>query len=194
MGARQEHLVLNRDRVELTGAHADERVARRRGRLLDDLEALAVLPAPRLPQAQIGRVQKLLPRLRADGVTEYRLIVAPSQAIGAAILLVGPADRELRAGAHVAIDDRAFTHRRPNHLIALTGNRREQPIEDAALDGDGRAHGWCRMGNAGDGGIVSRLSSCCLGPPAGRRTPGSGGCPGQRRKVARRVGEDAQGP
>jgi hypothetical protein len=90
-------------------------------------------------------VQELLPRLRSDGVAEHRLIVTPPQAIGAAVLLVAPADGKLRAGAHVAIDDRSVTHGGPDNVIALGGDRREQRVKRAAVDDDSRARAQLRL-------------------------------------------------
>jgi hypothetical protein len=119
MGTRQKHPILNRDCVQLARAHA---VARRIGGLLDDLEAVTVLPAPSPPHPQPGRVQDLLPGLRADGIAKNRLILAAPQPIGAAILLVALADRKVSSGAHLAIDDRALVHGGAKYLIPLAGD------------------------------------------------------------------------
>ena len=43
----------------------------------------------------LGRQLVLLPAVRADGVAEQRLVVAAFDPVGAAVLLVGPADREV---------------------------------------------------------------------------------------------------
>ena len=103
--ALQEHAVLDGDGVQLAGAHAEEGVA------------LAPAPASAVtvdavglllgaPQAQQRRVQEALPGMRADGVAEQRLVVAPLQAVVAAVLLVGPAGRQVGDRRDVVVDDR----------------------------------------------------------------------------------------
>ena len=83
--------------MKLARAHAEEGIAWYLGRLLDELEALAVLPAFRSPQLQTRRVQELLPRVRTDRVPEHCLILAAPQAVPTAILFVAPTNWEIRS-------------------------------------------------------------------------------------------------
>lgn len=172
MLAGQEHPILDRNRVKLARTHAQKGVARRIGGLLDELEAVAVLPALRPPQPKARRVQKLLPRLRADRVAEYRLILATPQAIPAAILLIAPPDRKVSGGAHVAVDDCAVVHRRADELIALVADRRQKRIEVPALDDGGRARARRRrryFGHAGDPNCARRSQGLFLQQRPSRR-------------------------
>ena len=125
--------------MQLAGADADEGVGRRVVALLGDLE-LAVGAAPGPPELQLGRVQEPLPGLRADRVAEQRLVVAAAQPVGAAVLLVGPADREVVAAGDLVVDDRAVAHRRADQLEAALAQGREELVERTPVDRDRLRH------------------------------------------------------
>ena len=133
MGAAEQHAVEDAHGVQLARARAHERVPRRLARLLRELGQATVLVAPRAPQAHLGRQLVALPRVRADVVAEQRLVVAAAQAVVAAVLLVGPADRQIRARADLLVDDRTIAHGRTDHRVAATVQRREQLVERVAL-------------------------------------------------------------
>jgi hypothetical protein len=84
--AAQEHPILDRDRAQLTRAHADER--HRRPGFGFGFGGGTVLAGP--PHHAGGREQVPFPRLRADGVPEQRVVVPAPQAVGAAVLLIRP--------------------------------------------------------------------------------------------------------
>jgi hypothetical protein len=108
----EEDAVLDRDRVEVAGAGADERVARRFDRRRR--RALAVAR----PEPELGREQEVLPRCRADVEAEQSLVVAASQAVSAALLLVRPARREVSGRLDLVVDDRVRADRGPDQAVA----------------------------------------------------------------------------
>jgi len=88
MGARAEHPVEHRDRGQVAGPHPNERVPRN----------LFGLGAVGGPQALPGRMQELLPRLRASGMAEQRVVVAAAQPIVAGAHVHAPALRQIVGG------------------------------------------------------------------------------------------------
>ena len=82
-----EDFVLNRDRGQVAGAHADEGVARPLLLLLL-VGDRAVLRALRLPEGQVGREEVMLPGVRAVVEAEERFVIALVEPVGAALLLV----------------------------------------------------------------------------------------------------------
>ena len=100
--------------MQLARAHAEERVARRLGPLLVQIDRPPALAATRLPQLDLGRQAQLLPGARAEVVAEAGLVVAAAQAVAAAVLLVRPADGQVRARADLTVDDRPIAERRPD--------------------------------------------------------------------------------
>ena len=109
VAAAEQHAILDRDPVQLAGAHAEKRERRRIERLLLHLEP-AVPGAPRPEQLDARRKQELLPRVRADRVAEARVVVAALEAIRPGLLDVGPADGQLGRGFEIVVDDRALPH------------------------------------------------------------------------------------
>ncbi len=131
--APEQHAVEDAHRMQLARAGAQERVARGLARGLDQLCQPPVLVAPRAPQPHLGRQLVALPRVRADVVAEQGLVVATAQPVVAALLLVGPADRQVSATVDLVIDDRAIAHGRTEHGVAATMQRCEKLIERIAL-------------------------------------------------------------
>jgi hypothetical protein len=129
--AAEEDAVLDLDRVELARTHADEREQLVR-RVLLDLRRAAV--QPRTPEADAGREEKPLPRVRPDGEAEPRVVRAALEPIGAAVLRVRPADRELGRRAQVVVGDRAVADRRAEDAIAARPQLVEELIERVDLD------------------------------------------------------------
>ena len=132
VAAAEEHLVLDRDPVQLARAHADERERPVLERFLLDLEA--VVPALRTPEPDAGRQEELLPRVRADRVAEARLVVAALEPVAAGVLIVGPADRQIRGRVEVVVDDRAVPHGRADDAEAAAGERLQEAVEGLGLD------------------------------------------------------------
>ena len=90
----EEDPILDRDRVQLAGAHADEGERRIVERLLLDLEA--AVSAAGLPEPDARRAEELLPGMRADREAEARLVVAPLEPVAPASCVVCPPDRQRR--------------------------------------------------------------------------------------------------
>ena len=126
-----EDFVLNRDRVELAGSHAQERVRRGVERLGPERESLRLSIG--LPEASPRREQELLPGVRTNRVAEQSGVIAPFQPIGAAVLPVGPAFGQVRRGVDFVVDDRAVADRRPDDAVPATGERVQQMLEVVAM-------------------------------------------------------------
>ena len=92
--AADEHAILDRDRVQLARAHADERDTAPLRRCLFDGDR-AVRCAARAPEPDAGREEKLLPGMRPDCVAEARLVVASLEPVAAGLLDVRPPDRQI---------------------------------------------------------------------------------------------------
>ena len=120
VAAAEQHAVLDRDPVQLAGAHAEQRERRRVWRLLLHLEP-AVSLTPRPEQLDACREQELLPGVRPDRVAEARVIVAALETIRACLLNVGPADRQLGRGFEIVVDDRALSNLGAEHAEAARG-------------------------------------------------------------------------
>src|SRR5690606_9478574 len=136
IGAFEEDAILDRDGPDLASADAEEGEALAglgRGR-----DGKAVTLARYAPQGQARRMQVTLPRMRTDDIAEEGAVVAPVQAIAAAVLLVGPAGGQVGDAVDVVIDDRLVAEPRPEDAIAL---RRERA--DEAVEPSGRQH-HCR--------------------------------------------------
>ncbi len=132
VAAAEEDPVLDRDPVELAGAHSDQGERGVLERLLLDLEA--VVASLRAPEPDARREQELLPRVRADRVAEARLVVAALEPVGARVLAVLPADRELGGRLEILVDDRAVPDCRPDDAEASTGQRLQEAVEGLRLD------------------------------------------------------------
>ncbi len=132
MRAFQEHAVLDRDGMQVTGADADEGEALGARRLGGDGHRVAV--AARARQAQHRRVQEALPRMRPDGISEQRVILAPGEAVGTAVLRVGPACRQIGDRGDVVIDDSLVAQRGADDAEAAAAQRRKQGVEPVAVD------------------------------------------------------------
>src|SRR5581483_2616743 len=89
VAAAEEDAVLDRDRVQLARAHADQGERPLWARLLLDVEALAVPARP--PEPDAGGHEELLPRVGPDGVAEARLVLAALEPVASGRLLVRPA-------------------------------------------------------------------------------------------------------
>ena len=137
----EEHLVLDRDPVQLARPHADERQRRAVRLVLLDDEAVVLLARP--PEADAGRQQELLPRVRPDRVPEAGLVVAALEPVAARLLVVRPADREIGRRLDVVVDDRAVAHRRADGPKAVRRERPQQIVEGLGLD-----HGRCDVRQA----------------------------------------------
>ena len=143
LAALEEDRVLNRDRMQLARAHAEKGEWRVYECLLLDVEA-TVAPPLRLPETHVRGQQELLPGMRADGVSEARLVVAALEPVAARVLGVGPTDGELGSRFELVVDDRALSHRRPEHAVTATSERTDEDVEclwqdHACLDvGQGR--------------------------------------------------------
>ena len=168
VAAAEEDAVLDRDRVQLAGAHADERERRILERLLLDLEA--AVAAPRPPEPDARRKQELLPRVRADRVAEARLVLAPLEPVGAGVLDVRPADRQRRRPIR-ARRRRSRRRARSARRRGTRGRQRDQEalerlgLDHARLDVRQALHSLTDPRNRTD----SDTSVCDYGFPRARR-------------------------
>src|SRR5581483_1496229 len=137
-----EDAVLDRDRMQLAGTHADERERRLVQRLLLHARESVVVPA-RAPEAEPRREEPALPRVRPDGVPEQRVVLSAAKPVRACFLLVRPARRERPDAGEVVVDDRAVPDGRAEHAIAARSQRPDQPFEAVDPDDGGarRVHG-----------------------------------------------------
>ena len=94
----------------------------------------AVVTVMRRPQPLDGRMQKLLPRVRANDKTEQRIVGATLQAIAAGFLPIGPALREIAQTCDLVINDGAVANFRPENLIALLGEAIDERLQTVAGD------------------------------------------------------------
>ena len=138
--AFEEHAILYGDCRELAGAHSDEgkfRVGLRLGGDRD-LGALAL----RMPEIATRRVQIFFPRVGADDIAEERVVVAPLQAVGAALLLVRPAGRQIFDAGDVVIDDRLVANGGAANPVAGRAERGNEGLQSIAAEDDlvGSAH------------------------------------------------------
>ena len=78
-------------------------------------------------------MQEVLPGARADHVAEQRLVLAADEAVGAAVLLVGPASGQVVARRQLVVDDRLIANRRADHGEAAAPQRVEEGVERFAF-------------------------------------------------------------
>ena len=90
-----------------------------------------------------GGQQVALPGLDADRVSEQRVVVSPPEAVGPAILLVRPADRQVGARLELVVDDRAVADGRPEQPVAAVLKSMQQRVEAGPLEDPGIR---CRLG------------------------------------------------
>ena len=112
---------------------------------------LAARPDGEGIRSWLDRVQRqsrgekiLLPRMRADSVAEKGAVIAGLEPIGASLLFVGPADRQLLEAAHLVEYDRALRDGRPDDRVSLLPEPVDDPrqiglVEDESQPGLGRA-------------------------------------------------------
>ena len=67
--------------------------------------------------------------MRADRVAEARLVVAALEPVDAAVLPVGPADRQVLCRLQVVVDDGAVRDDRPENTEAAIAERIDQMVE-----------------------------------------------------------------
>ncbi len=133
----EEHAVLHEDRGELARAHAHEGVARGRRRVGLGHEPALVATGP--PAHDRRRVQVALPGVGPDRVAEEGRVVASLQAVAAAVLLVGPAHRQVGGPADLGEDDGAVTDGGAEERVAALAQGAEEGVELASLDDQGVA-------------------------------------------------------
>ena len=125
--APEQHRVVDAQRAQVAGAHAQEGERPLVGRRAFDGERVGL--TVRAPEQVARGEEHRLRRLRAVGVAEDQLVVPPAQPVGAGVLLVPPADREVRDLGDGAVPDRAVAHHRRDHLVPVAGERVHEPLE-----------------------------------------------------------------
>ena len=87
-------------------------------------------------QCQSRREQVFLPGMRSNRIAEIGFIVAALEPIGAPLLLVRPADRQLRQAAHLVEDDGPLRDRRPDDDVSLLPKTFDDLAQDRFFDDD----------------------------------------------------------
>ena len=82
-------------------------------------------------------MQELLPRMRAHGIAEQRLIIAPLQLVRAAVLIVGPAGGQVVHRVDIVVDDRLVAQRRPHDTEAAFRQRADKALQAVLFEGHG---------------------------------------------------------
>ena len=153
MRTAEEHVVLDGDRMQFAGPHGEEGKALLRRRI--DRDAHAAVVAFGAEQREQRRVQEALPGMRADGIAEQRGVIAPAQAIMAAVLLVGPARRQVVEQLDVVIDDR---------LVAPGGAEQAKALRAQGGDQRGKAvqadHRGCSVVGTAPGCTAGGAKAC----------------------------------
>ena len=103
---------------------------------------LRVLGEHRLSVARRGEQrrdrweQEPLPRMRADGVAEEGVVLAPLQSVAAGSLLVRPARRERGGRGQLVVDDRLLPEGRSDDRVPAVAKGIEQEVQVVGLDDD----------------------------------------------------------
>ena len=154
--ALEEDPVLDRDRVEIAGADAEERKRPLGRRLLDELRPALVVPT-RLPEAHARGQQPALPRVRADRIAEPRLVVAALEPVGGGVLHLRPPGGQLVRRRDLLVDDRAVPARRPDDAVAAITEHPDERVQAVEID-DGRRRDGSERGSSFTAGIAWILS------------------------------------
>ena len=136
-GPPEEDAILDEDRGELAGPHAHERVARGGRRLGLGHEARLRATGP--PSHDRRRVQVALPRVGADRVAEEGIVLPATEAVPAAVLLVGEADGQVLRRVDLVEDDGAVPHGGAEERVAALPKSAEESVELTSLDDQGVA-------------------------------------------------------
>ena len=132
IGRVEQHAVLHVNRLELAGAHAEER--HRRGRRIAVRESHAVRPALRAPQPHGWGVEQAFPGVRAVRDPEQARAVGARERVAATLLSVLPAGGQHRGRLNL-LDDHAFVaHARAEHGIAERAQRGDQTAEMLSVE------------------------------------------------------------
>jgi hypothetical protein len=125
VAALEEDAVLDRDRVEIARARAEECERTVGRRLLLDRGGAAVRRR-RPPEAHPRGQQLLLPRVRADSPAEHGVVLAPLDPVRRRLVVRGPAVRELVGRRDLVEHDRAVANGRADDPVALLAERIDQ--------------------------------------------------------------------
>ena len=95
----------------------------------------------RRPQGHARGEQVGLPRVGAHGPAEQRTVVPAPQPVGAALLLVAPAGRQLGDRLDLVEHDGPVAHGRPDQPVAGAADGAEQGVEAGDVEDDPRGDG-----------------------------------------------------
>ena len=130
--------------MQLAGAGAEKRVARRAARRLLHLCQCTLLVDARFEHRDLGGQLVALERVRAHGVAEQRRIAAGHQPVAPAVLLIGPSDGQVAGRRDLVVDDGAVAHGGADERVAAIAERIEKRVEVGTCDhvpaGDRRRH------------------------------------------------------
>ena len=129
----EEDAILDRHRVQVARADAEERVAGR-GRRRLDVER-PVLRAAGAPDADDRREEEALDGVVPDRVREQRTVVPWPEPVGAAVLHVLEPGGQLVGRRDLVVDDRLRTHARPDHGEPPPAQRADQLVDPRQVDG-----------------------------------------------------------
>ncbi len=130
--AAVEHLVVDRQRMDIAGAHPEKRVTGYLRRVVLDGEALA--SAPGTPKPFRRRVQIALPGLRAGPELEHPIPAAVDQTVAAAVLFVAPARGQVVHGRNRLENDGTVGDPRPDDPIAVADQGVDQALQAVPVD------------------------------------------------------------
>jgi len=74
-------------------------------------------------------VKEFFPTMWSDDVTEQGFVTSTGQPVHAAVLMIGPAGRQIIEAGHLVIDDCAVADRWPNDAIASSTQQIDQILE-----------------------------------------------------------------
>jgi hypothetical protein len=116
--------------VEFAGAHTDEGELHGVFRLRLDLEAAAFVR--RRPHSFLRRKEEFLPGVWADYVPEEGAVFPVLEAVGAIVLLVGPAGGNVLRGSDLGLDDRVLPNGGTDGRVPLLLEDGEKLIQPRA--------------------------------------------------------------
>ena len=128
--------VLNGDRAQFAGAHADKSQRLCRFLVFDDRHETIALMRRACHSRSTGGCRKLLPGMRPDSIAEQRRVGAPLEAVFAGVLSIGPADRQLIEDRNGVVDDSPVANGRADHPIAAAREAADNLLQHIPLDRD----------------------------------------------------------
>src|SRR6516164_2075545 len=134
--------VLDGDRAQFTGAHADKGERSRCFLALNDREIIAL--ATGLPEPLDRGMQKPFPGMGPHGIAEQCRVGAPLNSVPRGILPIGPSDGEIFETLDSFVDDGAVAHGRAYNSIPAIRQTVDDLLQVIPLDSELGAEHLCR--------------------------------------------------